>query len=400
MPREAPIKNQAEYHAEDRRLDVVHAPVNDPVRDRTGTHAAHAGKAAHAAQAGKAAHAAQAGPPTVASARCHPPQVSGAQADPHDGAHPGVAAIVDAQTLGEARRTMVRAFKAAGVPTPSLDARLLMADALGLSQIAVQTEDGAALTRQEAQWCAALAAKRLGGMPVSRVLGRRAFCELTLAITDAVLDPRPETELLVDVAVGAMGASERRTDQSAIDRPRLLDLGTGSGAILLALLQRIPHSLGLGVDVSHSALQIARKNARTHDLHHRAMWLCSSWCDAFDADPRDGASFAGGFDIIVSNPPYIRSGDLKGLDPAVVLHDPAVALDGGPDGLASYREVINGAARALSPGGTLVLELGHDQADAVGSLLGNHEGGRTFTNEQRFLDLAGHERCISAEKRA
>jgi release factor glutamine methyltransferase len=197
-----------------------------------------------------------------------------------------------------------------------------------------------------------LLARRLAREPVDRVLGRRGFWTLDLAVTSAVLSPRSDTETIVRAALDAV----KRKGPLAI-----LDLGTGSGAILLALLAELPEATGVGVDLSPDALDVARANAKANGLGDRAMFEHGDW----------GTLLGRHFDLVVSNPPYIPSGDIPGLDPEVRDHDPPLALDGGMDGLDAYRAILPLLPRLLADGGSAVLEIGIGQSDDVARLAGD-----------------------------
>lgn len=218
-------------------------------------------------------------------------------------------------------------------------------------------------------------ARRLAREPVHRILGRRAFWTLDLAISPAVLDPRPDSETLVEAAL------------ALAPRPcaRVLDLGTGSGALLCALLTEWPEASGLGVDRSVEACRVARRNVEACGCGARALVVAGDW----------GAALAGPFDVVVSNPPYIRSDDIAGLDPEVRDHDPALALDGGADGLAAYRAIAPLAARLLAPGGLLAVEVGWTQGEDVAGLLAQ----AGFGEVGRRRDLGGHDRVVTGRSR-
>jgi release factor glutamine methyltransferase len=221
----------------------------------------------------------------------------------------------------------------------------------------------------------ALAGRRLAHEPVARIVGHKEFWGLRLAVTPAVLVPRPDTETVVECALAqarAQGARPRR----------ILDLGTGSGALLLALMSEWPDAYGIATDTSAAALRVARANAEALGLAARAAFIA---CDF-------GAALAGGFDIVVSNPPYVASRDIASLAPDVRDHDPHGALDGGPDGLAAYRAIAADARRLLAPAGLLVLELGAGQAAEVAALL--RQAGLDVM--EPIADLAGIPRAISA----
>lgn len=200
---------------------------------------------------------------------------------------------------------------------------------------------------------AGLLARRLAGEPVDRILGRRGFWTLDLKIAPDVLSPRSDTETIVRAALERL-AGEGRTG----DRLRLLDLGTGTGAILLALLSELPNAVGLGIDASDAALETAATNAALAGLPARTDWRKGDW----------GSGLSGPFDVIVSNPPYIPSGDIAALDREVRDHDPVLALDGGADGLACYRAILPRLTGLLAPRGFAVLEIGFGQDRDVAAL--------------------------------
>jgi release factor glutamine methyltransferase len=273
-------------------------------------------------------------------------------------------------SLREAVELAEQRFKAAGLSNARLEARCLVADAAGLPrQEWMSAHPLGALAEKLDGWVK----RRIDGEPLSRIMGRRAFRLLELEISPAVLDPRPETEILVDIVL------ERRDRMVA---PRLLDLGTGSGALLLALLDEWPEAIGLGVDCSTEALAIARHNSARLGLESRADFLES---DLFER-------VSGQFGVIVSNPPYIPSSEIPGLDREVREHDPVVALDGGGDGLAFYRRIFADAARHLVPQGLIALEHGAGQAGAVARLAA--EAG--FSRIEHHRDYSGLQRHLTA----
>ena len=277
-----------------------------------------------------------------------------------------------------AQRDLARAFTAAGLPSPALDARLLLCAALAIDHAGLIRDPdiplGAAATVLRA-----FAARRLAREPVSRILGRREFWGLPFTITPAVLDPRPDTEILVETVLRAMTA--RRGEALVI-----LDLGTGSGAILCALLHELTAATGLGVDRSFQACRVARDNLRALGLDGRGCVIQGAWTEAV----------AGSFDIVVSNPPYIRSDDLASLDVDVRAHDPALALDGGADGLAAYRAILPAAFHHLAPDGIAAFEVGSTQAREVAAMARAAGFGEAVV----VPDLAGHGRVVVAKPRA
>jgi release factor glutamine methyltransferase len=263
-----------------------------------------------------------------------------------------VAGLAPGVTIGAARRVLAQAFRIQELDSPDLDARLLVGRALGLDHAALAAGAGRALTEAEVGGIAALAARRLAGEPVARIFGEKEFWGLALRINAATLVPRPDTETLVEAALAAIDAGGPR--RRAL---RIADLGTGSGALLLALLSELPLARGVGTDLAASALAMARDNAARLGLGGRAGFVA---CDF-------GAALGGGFDLVVTNPPYIASAEIAAL-PVEVRHDPRLALDGGADGLDCYRAIAADAARLVAPAGCLVLELGIGQHAPVAAL--------------------------------
>lgn len=264
---------------------------------------------------------------------------------------------------------------AAGVDGARRDARVLLADTLGVDLaglIAVETDapkgdgDGARLDDFESR-----IRRRLAGEPVSLIRGWREFYGRRFIVTADVLDPRPETELLVEQGLAHLPPGGR-----------VLDLGTGSGCILLSILAERPDATGVGVDLSPAALAIAARNAEALGLTNRATLKRGSW----DAEAAESPAF----DLVVSNPPYIPAADIAGLDREVRNHDPRLALDGGPDGLAPYRIIPGLAPRLLKPDGWLAFEVGAGQADDVMALM----AAVGFSCLTRVNDLAGHARIV------
>ncbi len=255
-------------------------------------------------------------------------------------------------TIAQARRALADAFRQAELDSPELDARLLAGHALGLDHTGLTRESSRSLNATEAQALSALAARRLTREPVARILGHKEFWGLTLRLNEATLVPRPETETVVEAALAAIDRDGPRTRAL-----RIADLGTGSGALLAALLHELPNASGIGTDVSREALAAARDNADRLDLLARAEFISSDF----------GAVLTGTFDLVVSNPPYVASGDMAALPPEVRL-DPRRALDGGADGLDCYRTIVGQAPRLLKPDGHMVVELGIGQEPAVAML--------------------------------
>ena len=283
-------------------------------------------------------------------------------------------------TLAEALVAAADRLADAGVEQPMSDARLLMQLALGIDRARVLVDRSRRLTDAEQAAIHDMVARRAGGMPVSRLAGRREFWSLEFELSPDTLDPRPESETVVSTAISLC---DRR------DAPlRVLDLGTGTGCLLLALLSELPCAFGIGIDRSEGAARTARRNADRLGLSDRTAITVGNWADAL----------SGRFDLIVSNPPYIVTGEIDGLAPEVARHDPRLALDGGRDGLDGARAVIPAIARLLAPSGYAVLEIGRGQSDEVIRLLTNLPADRPFGVIRRHRDLAGIVRCVSYQK--
>ncbi len=277
-------------------------------------------------------------------------------------------------TRAQAQRLLTEALTGAGLDSPALDARVLLCGALGIDHAALVRDPDVPLGAAAA-CLMAFAERRLRREPVSRILGRREFFGETYLVDPAVLDPRPDTETLVEAVLAALAPRRHET-------LRLLDLGTGSGAILGALLGELPRAIGFGVDLSPAACAIACQNLNALGFSERAFILAGNWMEPI----------AGRFDVIVSNPPYVRSGEIAGLDPEVRLHDPHVALDGGQDGLEAYLAIASGMALHLASDGILGVEFGAGQLASVEAIL--RSCGLIPFGSRR--DLAAHDRAILA----
>lgn len=276
---------------------------------------------------------------------------------------------------------LVARFRDAGLDTPLADARLLLSHALAIDRLALVTGSQELVAKLDHRRIEELARRRLAREPVSRIIGQRWFYGRPFHVTPVTLDPRPDTETIVEAAKSLF--AERGNTPC-----RILDVGTGTGCILLTLLAEFPQAKGLGTDISPDALDVARRNAVDLDLADRA---------TFEA----GADFApatGQFDLIVSNPPYIPSADIAGLDPEVRDFDPRSALDGGPDGLSIYRRLAAQYCDYLSDG-WLILEVGHDQAAAVAGLFRAAAVGQSPPDVRTFHDLGGIARCVAISPR-
>ena len=255
-----------------------------------------------------------------------------------------------APTLLTAWKAAQARLKQGAVDSPAIDARLLLEAAAGATRTDILTDPYRAIGADQLAAYDAMIERRLRREPVSRILGRKGFWKIMLNVTPDVLSPRPDTETIMDVALAAFSQGEAF---------QMIDLGTGSGAILLAVLSERPAARGVGTDISSEALAVAKENAANLDLDGRATFLRTEWATGF-ADQS--------FDFVASNPPYIPSGDIAGLDPEVRDHDPVLALDGGPDGLQAYRDLAPEILRILKPGGVFAVEIGWDQGPAVKAL--------------------------------
>lgn len=281
------------------------------------------------------------------------------------------------QKIETARRNLAAHLQAVAIETPELDARLLLGAVLRLDLTGLITSAERRLTAFEAARLKDFARRRVGGEPVARILGHKEFWGLDFELSLATLVPRPDTETVIEAALTILRA--RGDTTRAL---RIADLGTGSGAILLALLHELPQATGIGTDISGDAVRTARANAARLGLDARATFAVSDFA----------AALTGPCDLIVSNPPYIRSDDIPTLAAEVREHDPHRALDGGDDGLDAYRRIVGQAAPLLAEGGALILEIGRHQAADVIALA--HDAG-LIPHGLPYSDLAGVPRALA-----
>jgi release factor glutamine methyltransferase len=287
--------------------------------------------------------------------------------------------IASRLSLAQARAAAARLLREARIAAPELDARLLLCHAAGLSHEAYVAALNNALAPDAAARFGAFVQRRLSGEPVSRIIGIREFYGRSFRIDASTLDPRPDTETLVEAALGL------------VDREAplgILDLGTGSGCILITLLAELSQVSGVGVDASLKALELARANAHALGVGGRTSFIASDWLEAV----------AGSFDLVVANPPYLSAADMAALSPEVRDHDPRAALEGGPDGLSAYRRIVPGLRKALRPGGFALFEIGPDQAQAVSPLLAE-AGLEVGEGQHLWRDLAARPRVVGARLR-
>lgn len=271
-----------------------------------------------------------------------------------------------------ALRDAVKALQQARIETASLDARVLLQHVLGISREQLLADMGLTLDRVHYARYRELVEKRAQRQPVSQLTGQREFWGMTFAVTADTLDPRPDSETLIEAVLEACPDKARPW--------RILDLGTGTGCLLLALLKEYENAKGMGVDTSNGALNVAQNNATTLGLASRAAFASSSW----------GEQVRGAFDIIVSNPPYIPTAEIAALAPEVCRYEPMAALDGGADGLSCYRVILTQLPDLLAEGGVAVFEIGMGQEMAVQAIAQEH--GLRCAGMRK--DLSGITRCI------
>jgi len=265
-----------------------------------------------------------------------------------------------------------------GVESPRLEARLLIADVLGkdvndISDDVTLSENLQNILKRNVQ-------KRHDGMPIDKILGHREFYKYDFKVSEKVLSPRPDTEILVETALELIKKN---------DMKRILDLGVGSGCILLSILKEMPQIKGVGVEVENKALDVAKENAEALQVSDKVMWFEKNW---FDADFE--SCFEKPFDMIVSNPPYIKTEDIESLDIGVKKYDPKCALDGGIDGLKDYRRIAEFASHLLKGEGYILLEIGFNQAKDVQKIFEIHD----LKYIRTVSDLAGIERVVVFKK--
>lgn len=275
-------------------------------------------------------------------------------------------------TVGELLAAATAELSAAGVEQPRFDARLLLAAALDLAPQYVTLDPARRAPPEAVARFRILLGRRCSREPTVRILGRREFWSLPFVISPATLDPRPDSETLVEAVL-------LRTEDRAAPL-HILDLGTGSGCLLLALLHSLPKARGLGVDCDPAALAVAAANAETLGLAERARFVAGDWA----------AALAGPWDLIVANPPYIPTAEIDRLEPEVASFDPRPALDGGVDGMGSYRRIAQELPRLLARGGLAALEIGAGQGARVAEILKNE----SLETLGSACDLGGRERCL------
>ena len=279
-------------------------------------------------------------------------------------------------TLVKAWTAAKERLKDAGIDQPAIDARLMLEVAADVTRTEIVTDPYRMLTAEQWTTLDDYLTRRARREPVSHIIGRKGFWKILLQVNKNVLTPRPETEVIVDEVLKAFPENMSFS---------MLDLGVGSGTILLAVLAERPGAKGLGVDVSDEALAVARENAASLDLNNRAALLRGDWTAGLGDE---------GFDLVVSNPPYIASHVIETLEPEVRDHEPRLALDGGPDGLDAYRLLAPEILRVLKPGGMFAVEIGYDQSADVEALF----RAAGASNVRTIKDLSTHDRVVTGVK--
>ncbi|WP_435641922.1 peptide chain release factor N(5)-glutamine methyltransferase [Micavibrio aeruginosavorus] len=267
-------------------------------------------------------------------------------------------------------------FRAAGVENPGLEARILVKAALGVSDADLITGSAQTYPQADLDRLEGMVARRLAGEPPSRILGSREFWGRDFVLSPDTLDPRADTETLIEAALECFKGRE--------PPKRILDIGTGTGCIAITLLAEWPGATGVATDLSAGAVDTARLNARNNGVDSRIQVVQTRWVDGIDVE--SGA----GFDLIVSNPPYIPSNDIESLDENVRRFDPILALDGGDDGLNAYRDIITETKRLFNPGGIMLWEIGINQLKDIARLVENAGATRGRT----WADLGGIPRVV------
>jgi len=291
--------------------------------------------------------------------------------------------VPEPMTIAAAQRQAMAVLRAAGIDSAGLDTRRLLAAALGQADAYLLARSDDLLAAEPAQTFASYIERRRRREPVSRILGRQQFYGRSFAISPHTLDPRPDSETLIEAVLQLVRS------EGASSRPlRILDVGTGSGCLLLTLLCELPQATGLGTDLSAAALSVARANAAALGVHDRVAWL-----------ERDLLENIGGdFHILVCNPPYLSSAAMATLEPEVAQFDPPLALDGGPDGLAVFRRLSTRLGEVVG-NGWVVLEVGHDQADGVAELLRRGPAVGPAAHVRFYTDVSGRRRCVAVRTR-
>lgn len=274
--------------------------------------------------------------------------------------------------LKEIQRKLCNNFSIIGIETPELDARIILKEVLSLDDKDLILKESLDIPNELIEKIIAIESRRLNGEPISKIFKKRDFYNSTFLISNDVLDPRPETELIVEIANNYIDKNEVKN---------ILDLGTGSGCILLSILKENKMINGLGIDLSKDAISIAKQNSKKLNLETQSNFLISNWMSSVNYK----------YDLVVSNPPYIASEDIKKLSKSVKIYDPILSLDGGDDGLNSYRLIASDLKRVVSKNALIIIEIGYNQSLQVIEIFKKNN----FKLMKKYNDINGLDRVLT-----
>ena len=274
--------------------------------------------------------------------------------------------------LKEIQRKLYNNFLTIGIETPELDARIILKEVLSLDDKDLILKESLDIPEEMIEKIITIESRRLNGEPISKIFKKRDFYNSTFVISNDVLDPRPETELIVEIANNYINRNEVKN---------ILDLGTGSGCILLSILKENRMINGLGIDLSKEAISIAKQNSKKLNLETRSNFLVSNWMNSVNYK----------YDLVVSNPPYIASEDIKKLSKSVKIYDPILSLDGGEDGLNSYRLIASDLKRIISMNALIIIEIGYNQSLEVIDIFKKND----FKLIKKYNDINGLDRVLT-----
>ena len=274
--------------------------------------------------------------------------------------------------LKEIQRKLCNNFSIIGIETPELDARIILKEVLSLDDKDLILKESLDIPNELIEKIIAIESRRLNGEPISKIFKKRDFYNSTFLISNDVLDPRPETELIVEIANNFINKNEVKN---------ILDLGTGSGCILLSILKENKMINGLGIDLSKDAISIAKQNSKKLNLETQSNFLISNWMSSVNYK----------YDLVVSNPPYIASEDIKKLSKSVKIYDPILSLDGGDDGLNSYRLIASDLKRVVSKNALIIIEIGYNQSLQVIDIFKKND----FKLIKKYNDINGLDRVLT-----
>lgn len=274
--------------------------------------------------------------------------------------------------LKEIQRKLCNNFSTIGIETPELDARIILKEVLSLDDKDLILKESLDIPEEMIEKIITIESRRLNGEPISKIFKKRDFYNSTFVISNDVLDPRPETELIVEIANNYINKNEVKN---------ILDLGTGSGCILLSILKENRMINGLGIDLSKEAISIAKQNSKKLNLETQSNFLVSNWMSSVNYK----------YDLVVSNPPYIASEDIKNLSKSVKIYDPILSLDGGDDGLNSYRLIASDLKRIISMNALIIIEIGYNQSLQVIDIFKKND----FKLIKKYNDINGLDRVLT-----